>query len=45
MGTALKSNNGFTQAFTEHGHIIGLVAARADLTYQQGIRKLANAGK
>lgn len=26
----------------EHGHIIGLISIRADLTYQQGVRKLWN---
>lgn len=29
--------SGFTKSFTEHGYIIGLVNARADLTYQKGI--------
>lgn len=42
MATALATNNGFTQSFTEHGIIIGLVSARADLTYQQGVRKFWN---
>jgi len=32
--------HGFTQSFTEHGYIIGLVSIRADLNYQQGLRKL-----
>jgi len=40
MGTALANNHGFTQAFTEHGMIIGLVNIRADLSYQQGLRKM-----
>lgn len=40
MGTALLSGNGFSQAFTEHGYIIGLANVRADLTYQQGLRKM-----
>lgn len=40
MGTALKQNDGFHQAFTEHGHIIGLAMVRADLTYQQGMRRM-----
>ena len=40
MGTALARNHGFTQSFTEHGMIIGLVSVRADLTYQQGLRKM-----
>jgi hypothetical protein len=40
MGTALVHNHGFTQSFTEHGVIIGLVSVRADLTYQQGLSKM-----
>lgn len=40
MGTAVAHNNGFHQSFTEHGMIIGLVSIRADLTYQQGLRKM-----
>lgn len=40
MGTALAMGHGFTQSFVEHGHVIGLVAVRADLTYQQGLRKM-----
>jgi len=31
---------GFSKSFTEHGYILGLVQARADLTYQQGIEKM-----
>jgi hypothetical protein len=40
MGTALGSNHGFRQVFTEHGIILGLINVRADLTYQQGMRRL-----
>lgn len=40
MGTGLAHGHGFTQSFTEHGVIIGLVSVRADLTYQQGLRKM-----
>jgi len=40
MGTALAHNHGFTQSFTEHGVIIGLVSVRADLTYQQGLPRM-----
>jgi hypothetical protein len=40
MGTALAHNHGFTQSFTEHGVIVGLVSVRADLTYQQGLQKM-----
>ena len=40
MGTYLANGHGFTQSFVEHGHVIGLVSVRADLTYQQGLRKM-----
>ncbi|WNK13763.1 MAG: major capsid protein [Microvirus sp.] len=40
MATALASNHGFHQSFVEHGMIIGLVSVRADLHYQQGLRKM-----
>jgi len=40
MGTALATGHGFTQSFVEHGLIIGMVAVRADLTYQQGLHKM-----
>lgn len=39
FGTYLVNGHGFTQSFVEHGHVIGLVSVRADLTYQQGLRK------
>jgi len=42
MGTALANNHGFTASFVEHGHVIGLVAIRADLTYNQGKRRFWN---
>ena len=38
IGTLL-SKSGFTQSFTEHGIIIGLANIRADLNYQQGMRR------
>lgn len=31
---------GFSKSFVEHGYIIGILSARADLTYQQGLNKL-----
>lgn len=40
VGTALASGHGFTQSFVEHGVVIGLVSVRADLSYQQGLRKM-----
>lgn len=35
----VANRHGFTQSFTEHGYIIGLVSVRADLTYQQGLKR------
>lgn len=40
VGTAVAIGHGFKQSFTEHGMIIGLAQVRADLTYQQGLRKM-----
>ncbi|WNK13781.1 MAG: major capsid protein [Microvirus sp.] len=40
MATALASNHGFHQSFVEHGMIIGIVSVRADLHYQQGLRRM-----
>lgn len=40
FGTALASGHGFTQSFTEHGYVIGLINVRADLGYQQGLHKM-----
>jgi hypothetical protein len=40
IGTALANSHGFSQSFVEHGYVIGLVNVRADLTYQQGMRKM-----
>lgn len=39
-GVATDSGLGFTKSFTEHCLIIGLVAARADLGYQQGLDRI-----
>jgi hypothetical protein len=38
-GTASLAGHGFTQSFTEHCIVIGLMSVRADLTYQQGINR------
>lgn len=40
MGTTTAIKHGFSQSFTEHGFVIGLVSVRADLNYQQGMRKM-----
>ena len=34
------SRSGFRQAFVEHGVILGLANVRADLNYQQGLRRM-----
>ena len=42
VGTSTMSGkrHGFTKSFTEHCVIIGLISARADLTYQQGLERM-----
>ncbi|WNK13302.1 MAG: major capsid protein [Microvirus sp.] len=40
FGTLLARNHGFSSSFTEHCVIIGLVAVRADLNYQQGLNRM-----
>lgn len=40
VGVATHAVHGFSQSFTEHGWIIGIVCATADITYQQGIRRM-----
>lgn len=37
VGTARMHYAGFTHSFVEHGFVIGLINARADVTYQQGL--------
>lgn len=39
FGTGIGTG-GFTGHFTEHGYILGLACVRADLNYQQGLRKM-----
>jgi len=39
-GTVAATNHGFTQSFTEHMTIIGMVCVRADLTYQQCVNRM-----
>lgn len=38
--SADQGNIGFTKSFTEHGYVIGLAKAYADITYQQGLHKM-----
>lgn len=40
VGSVNAGGIGFNQSFTEHCIILGIVSARADLTYQQGINKM-----
>jgi len=40
FGTHSSQGIGFAKSFTEHGVIIGLAAARADLNYQRGLNKM-----
>lgn len=40
MGTMSASGHGFTKSFTEHCLIIGMVAVRADLNYQNGLNRM-----
>ena len=39
MGTLAAHGHGFSRGFTEHGYIIGLASVRADINYQQGLRR------
>lgn len=40
VGTVGAHGHGFIKSFTEHCIIIGMVSARADLTYQQGLNRM-----
>lgn len=40
FGVQMSDGIGFSRSFTEHGVLIGLVNARADLTYQQGLHRM-----
>ncbi|QKI28941.1 VP1 [Kummerowia striata gokushovirus] len=42
FGTQVARGVGFQKAFEEHGWVIGLAAARADLTYQEGVERMWN---
>ena len=40
IGMGSISGHGFASSFTEHGYIIGLVRARGDITYHQGLERM-----
>lgn len=37
FGTVSSHANGFVKSFTEHGYVMGLMAVRSDLSYQEGL--------
>ena len=39
-GTGVIKGHGWAKSFTEHGYILGLVRARGDITYFQGVDRL-----
>lgn len=39
MGTMVGHNHGFTYSAMEHGYVIGIMRVRAEVTYQQGVRR------
>lgn len=39
VATVVATGHGFSQSFTEHGFIIGLLMARADQSYQHGVNR------
>lgn len=40
FGTTVCHRAGFLKSFVEHGYVIGLISARADLTYQNGTDRM-----
>jgi len=40
FATASANGIGFSKSFVEHGYVIGLACARADITYQQGLDRM-----
>lgn len=44
FGTASSQGKriGFSKSFVEHGYVLGIMRARADVTYQQGMNRLWN---
>lgn len=40
VGTGVISGHGWAKSFTEHGYVMGLVRARGDLTYFQGVDRM-----
>lgn len=40
IGTGVISGHSWAKSFTEHGYVIGLIRARGDLTYFQGLDRM-----
>jgi len=40
VGTGVISGHGWAKSFTEHGYVLGIIRARGDLTYFQGLDRL-----
>lgn len=40
IGTGQIRGHGWSKSFTEHGHILGLIRARGNLTYFQGVPRM-----
>jgi len=40
VGTGVISGHGWAKSFTEHGYIMGLIRARGDITYFQGMDRM-----
>lgn len=38
--STLDQNIGFSKSFVEHGYVIGIMQARGEVTYQQGLEKM-----
>jgi len=39
IGTAV-ARHGFSASFTEHGHVLGFLSVRSNLTYQRGVNRM-----
>ena len=39
-GISGATRHGFTHSFVEHGYVVGIICARADITYQQGLSRM-----
>jgi hypothetical protein len=45
IATLAVMDRGFTKSFVEHGYVLGLMSARADLTYQKGLNRMWSRAK